>query len=167
MQQAITEAANQAEIKAWYEAARKLKVDEWPEFARHLLEDYGHDYGTICHALAAAAVGAAHAADHSPQGGITGFQASAVMWEFILHWQSVKDGTPMRLLDYTDLLYPQYRDKFTSITAATAKWAMEEAARKLAEKDGDSFPLHPDVRAHLEALARGEVPFGLRVVETP
>ena len=35
------------------------------------------DYGTVCHAIALSAVA------RTAQGGITGFQAGAVMWEFI------------------------------------------------------------------------------------
>lgn len=40
------------------------------------------DKQEITDAVAAAAIGAARAVDSSPTGGITGFQASFIMWEF-------------------------------------------------------------------------------------
>lgn len=46
----ITEKDNEQEI--WFKEAEKQTLETLPEFIRHLLEDYGHDYGTICHALA-------------------------------------------------------------------------------------------------------------------
>jgi len=60
--------------KEWYEEARKMTVEQLPMFLKKLVEDYQHDYGTICHAVAAGALSAAHAVNHSPTGGITGFQ---------------------------------------------------------------------------------------------
>ena len=50
------------------------------------LDTHRQDYGTICHAMAAAAIAGASCMDHMPNadGGITGFQAGAVMWELTL-----------------------------------------------------------------------------------
>src|SRR5690349_20327046 len=64
------------EHKQWYVDAHapEMTLETLPEFLRHLTEDYHHDYGTICHALAAGAIATAYAMDRSPQGGITGFQ---------------------------------------------------------------------------------------------
>lgn len=144
--------------KQWYEEATKQTQKSLPEFIRKLIKDYGHDYGTICHACAAAALGAAHAVNHSPTGGITGFQAGAVMWEFIMHWQGW-DG-PAMLRRGEDLLYPQYESKFRTISEDTHKWLQEEAQKHLL-KDGETA--HEAVRAHWEFIAAGGVPFGLSV----
>jgi hypothetical protein len=145
----------------WYVDARTQTVETLPAFLRHLCEDYGHDYGTICHAVAAAALGAAHAVNHSPAGGITGFQAGAVMWEFISHWQSL-EGHPLRLVDYFELLYPQYASKFEkTITPETHAALKVEATKRLA---GFSDGLgHPDVKAHMDKVAGGWLPFGFTV----
>lgn len=53
-----------------------------------------HDYGTICVAIGAIAAAAARAADRSPNGGITGFQAGAVFWEFTRAWGVFGKDTP-------------------------------------------------------------------------
>lgn len=144
--------------KAWYEEAKRMTVNELPEFLRKLTEDYGHDYGTVCHACAAAAVAAAHAINNSPIGGITGFQGGAVMWEFMRHWNHVEG--PARLLDYNDLLYPQMEHKFRCISHDT--WA---EVRKRAQAHLDKKPdhVHPEVAKHWQSIAAGSVPFGLQI----
>lgn len=142
--------------KEWYAARPTLA--ELPEFLRKLTEDYGHDYGTICHAIAAGALAAARAINGSPQGGITGFQAGAIMWQFISEWMG-KQGQPMRLVDYGDLLYPQYLDKFKTISADTWEWMQAQAKERLTEVEG----AHPEVRSHWQAIADGNVPAGFAV----
>lgn len=140
------------------EEARAMTVEKLPEFIRKLTEDYQHDYGTICHAIAAAACGAARAVDRSPAGGITGFQAGCIMWEFMQHWNGVKG--PARLLDYNDLLFPQYERKFRSISPDTWTDIQEKARQNL---EGSAKHAHPDVIAHWETVAAGKVPFGLQI----
>lgn len=66
-------------IEQWYKDASKQTIDTLPEFMNHVLKDYKHDYGTICKAIGACVIAAAWAANASPQGGITGFQAGEVM----------------------------------------------------------------------------------------
>ncbi len=143
---------------AWYAAARQMTPADVPEFLRHLSEDFEHDYGTICHALAAGAVGAAHALNATKQGGITGFQAGAVMWEFIIHWMR-KTG-PLRLLEYANMLYPQYETTFRAISGETWNWLQEQAREKLA--DHGEYAVD-DVIEHWQSIVDGVVPFGLYV----
>ena len=71
--------------KEWYKEAGKVRTPEdLVTFIEHLLHDYNHDYGTICHAVAAAGVAACWTVDRDPrQGGITGFQASMITWLLI------------------------------------------------------------------------------------
>ena len=61
--------------KGWYERAKSMKPDVFPEFFRELTEDYKHDYGTVCHAMAAVGLAAMFAFNNSDgtRGGITGF----------------------------------------------------------------------------------------------
>ncbi|MDE1139930.1 MAG: hypothetical protein PW999_09805 [Paraburkholderia tropica] len=143
--------------KQWFEIAKHQTLESLPEFMRHLSEDFGHDYGTICHAIAAAAVGAAWALEKTPKGGITGFQAGAVMWSFIQNWMSM-DG-PLRLVDYNNLLYPQYADKFNTISQDTWDAIQAKARKNLEERSGASDA----VVSHWQFIADGHVPFGLRV----
>lgn len=147
----------------WYEDARKVTADSLPVFVQHLTEDYSHDYGTICHAMAAAAIAAASAIDSGPQGGITGFQGGAVMWQFISNWSGDYKDKPLRLLNYADMLFPQYERKFRkTISAETHRWLVAEAAKMLADNESAASR----VRAHWQQIADGAVPFGYVVAET-
>jgi hypothetical protein len=146
----------------WYKEAKNITAEALPTFIKHLTEDYGHDYGTICHALAAAAIAGVYAIENSPTGGITGFQAGAVMWEFILHWmyESSKDN-PRRLLDYEKMLYPQYAHEFTQISKETWNWLQERAQKQLNEHEA----MCPAVKEHMERIVSGTVPFGFTLEE--
>lgn len=143
--------------KDWYAQARNVTAGTLAEFVRHLAEDYGHDYGTIIHACAAAALAGVRAVNSSDQGGITGFQAGGVMWEFIQHWMH-KDG-PMRLLEYEDMLFPQNAENFTTISAKTWAHLQAEAQKRHL---GDDMPSGP-VREHWQSIIAGKVPFGFTV----
>lgn len=151
MAEQITEANAR---KQWNEEASKVTLDTLHEFVRHLTSDYELGYGTICHAMAAAMRAAMSAVDKSGRGGITGFQAGCVMWEVLEHSFRIKG----RLVQYEDLLYPQYERKFNAISRETFAEVRKLAQERLA-KGGE---MHHDVRAHMERIAeRGEVPFGL------
>ena len=149
----------------WYETAKQQTLATLPDFLRHLAEDYQHDYGTIVHAMSAGAIAAASALDHSPAGGITGFQAGAVMWGFIANWSGDYKDKPLRLVNYEHLLYPQYADHFAlTISSETWQWAQEQARRLLAERPNDDL-VSERVRAHWQTIADGIPPFGLTVQE--
>ena len=147
----------------WYTDAEKQTLESLPEFLRCLSEDYQHDYGTIVHAITAAALGAATALNRSPAGGITGFQASCVMWEFISKWMHY-DNQPLRLLKYEEMLYPQYDDQFDkTLSPEVAEWLRKQAQKHLT----DDWPVSPSlgVIEHWQRMAAGELPFGYRVKE--
>jgi hypothetical protein len=56
MRQAITEEMNIHQ--KWYEEARCINMDTLKPFIDRLMNEYNHDYGTICHALSAGAIAA-------------------------------------------------------------------------------------------------------------
>ncbi len=149
--------------KEWYETAKNMTLEELPAFLKELTEDYEHDYGTICHAIASAAIAAAWAIERTPQGGITGFQASAVMWEFITNWMTEYKDKPVRLQTYENMLYPQYEDKFNTISQETADWLQKKAKEELAK-----FPKEAsnNVRQHMQKIAGGHIPFGYSIGES-
>ena len=147
--------------KEWCERAKSMKPDDFPEFFRELTEDYEHDYGTVCHAMAAIGLAAMWAFNKSEgaRGGITGFQAGCVMWQVIRHMNYESNKCGLRLLDMDDLLYPQYEHKFTAISKDTWDAVKKEAQNRLLERGN----AHPDVVAHWESIVNGKVPFGLRI----
>lgn len=155
--QAITEKDRNI-IAGWDAETNEVTLETLPQFLKKLTEDYEHDYGTICHAVAVAAVAAAKAVNRSEQGGITGFQAGAIFWEFRKRWL-MEDG-PARMLKYDDMLFPQYEDRFAkTVSASTWKWLQDEAKKNLAEKPQSA----PRIRAHWQSIVDGKPPFGYAV----
>lgn len=147
----------------WYEQARKMTPEELPAFIDNLINKYEHDYGTICHAIAAAGLAAMHAVNRSDQGGITGFQAGAVMWQVIGKWGThTTPGAPARILDYQNMLFPQSAVDFTTITAETWEYLQNTAKEKL-EQHTEEDGIHPDVIEHWQSIVSGNIPFGLRL----
>jgi len=142
------------------EALKGIKADDLTATVRDVMA-MPHDYGTVCVAIGALAAAAARAADREPNGGITGFQAGAVFWEFVRAWDVFGDG-PKRMTQYANMLYPQYAHDFErTISADTWAWLQEHAAKRLAETNGQA---HPDVVAHWKQIVAGSVPFGYAVV---
>lgn len=113
--------------KDWYNESNNVTLDKLPMFLNKLLS-YNHDYGTIVHALVAGALGTIRAMDKTEQGGITGFQASCLMWEFIRNWNHNDNKTGMKLLDYDKMLYPQYHNQFDKIINENTWFAIQKQA---------------------------------------
>lgn len=147
--------------KEWFEQAADVKtVEELSAFVNHMLNDYNHDYGTICHAIGACAVAAAWLGAHVE--GITGFQASFVMWDFIRYWQKRNNKCGLKLVDYDDLLYPQYAYKFEKTISKDVWENVQKEAKK--NLDTEDFACG-EVRRHWARIVDGVVPFGYSVSE--
>lgn len=156
---AITEENDKALLDEWKADAGKVTVDDLPAFIRKLTTEYQHDYGTIVHACHAAMLAALSAVNKGPQGGITGFQASCLGWMLIEDMLGIPKDTPARLINFDDLLFPQYEPRFRSIPASVWQWLKERAAGNLKA----SPHAHPAVIAHWRSIVDGHVPFGLQV----
>lgn len=147
--------------KEWFAQAREQKLETLLAFMNHLLNDYGHDYGTICHAISACVLAAAYAADNSAQGGITGFQAGAVMWDFVRQWSYSNNKTTLRIIDYDNMLYPQYREYFEGRTISESTWKLiQNEAKKRLEENG---PASKEVIEHWKSIVNGVIPFGFKI----
>lgn len=146
-------------IEMWWKDAQGCNsIEEACAFATRLLRDYRHDYGTICHALAAGTLAMAWGMNREPEGHITGFQSGFVMWGFVKRWMSI-DG-PVRLTQYDQLLYPQYDHQWQSISEETM-----ESLQKIAQKQLEEFSGSDVVRERLELVASGKLPEFMRVSE--
>ena len=66
----------------------------------------------------------------------------------------------MRLVKYDDLLYPQHERSFTAISKETRDYVRQKAEENLG---ADITHVAPRVVEHWRSIARGAVPFGLRV----
>ncbi len=122
----------------WDKKSKAATLETLPDFLKELSERYNHDYGTICHAVAIGATAAAWAMNKSDQGGITGFQAGAIMWEFIRNWNYSSNKTGLKIVDYDNFLYPQYQDQFEkTLSASTWESIKEEAVKNIYEADNE------------------------------
>ena len=147
--QKVTEADKEI-IRQWFTE----DVSSVDEFINKLSTEYEHDYGTVVHAMTAVAIQALKKFDDTPQGGITGFQANAIMWSFIRNWMH-HEG-PMKLVHYERMLYPQYEGEFAKeIDKDTWKHLQDSARKRLTE----SVNVAPKVRAHWLSIAEGNIPF--------
>lgn len=160
MRQQITEEMGLQ--KEWYKEARTIKLDTLKPFIDRLMNEYEHDYGTICHALAAGSIATFCAMNSDEyQGGITGFQAGAIMWQIVRHLMYENNKCGLRLLDFDNFLYPQYEESFDkTISKETWEVIQKEASRQL-EKATEK--VHPAVIEHWNWIKEGVVPFGYKV----
>lgn len=146
--------------KEWFEEAKSVEsIEELSKFVDKMLNSYEHDYGTAVHAIAACSVACSWLGAHVE--GITGFQASLVMWDYIRNWTKTGNECGLRLIDYDDFLYPQYEYKFAKVISEEVWAAIQEGARKHLDKDNGSAC--PAVRLHWESIVNGTVPFGYMV----
>lgn len=154
-----------AKIKAeWFREAKQVKnEEELAKFIHHLLNDYQHDYGTVVRAISAMALAAAWMG--AAKEGITGFQASFVLWDFIKNWSYPNNKTGLRIIDYDKMLYPQYEKNFAGkiITKATWELLQKEAKNRLENIPFELSTNPTKVQAHLQSIVDGVVPFGYEV----
>jgi hypothetical protein len=125
----------------------------WPkskkELDKHISEllNRSHDYGTCVYAVSLAAVATFNYMSHEL--GITGFQASCADMDILRRTRCMER---FRIIDLSNLLYPQYADKFKSYEEEIADnldWLKEEAAEKL-----KANPVaNPNVIIHWKRLA--------------
>lgn len=144
----------------WFERARSIEtIEEFSAFAKELLEETEHDYGTVCHAIGALAIAAGWMGSHIQ--GITGFQAGFVMWDFIKQWNFRTNKCGLRIINYDDMLYPQFRDEFEkTLPADRFKIMQKVAAEHLA-----NGKMHPAVEQHMRNIVAGVVPFGYTLTD--
>ena len=149
--------------KTLFDEAREQTLETLLDFMRSILIEKTHTYESIVDAIAACAIGAAWAADNSPEGGITGWQANFVMWSFIKEWMYRNNKCGLKIVDYDDMLFPQYSDHFKKTISKSVWEALQKEAKEQLKISGNTA--HPVVVAHWKSIVNGEVPFGYRVKE--
>lgn len=161
MKQPINESNDRAIIDKWYDDARGMKLENLQQWITDNMEKYKHDYGTIVHFIAACSLATFNAL--ASEAGISGFQAGAVMWQIIRGIEFRNNKTGLRIINYDDMLFPQYEDKFTKRTISKKMFeTMQEEAKKKLEESGTA---HENVIAHWKSIVAGQVPFGYSLEE--
>ena len=158
----ITEEDHLEEV--WFKQAKEQTLETLPDFINHVMNDYYHDYGTVCHAISACAIAAAWVADKSDSGGITGFQANEIMWDFMRQWMYSGNKCGMKIVDYDTMLYPQYRYKYEkTISSYTWKSIQKEAKKNLDDYHSGTRVVAQPVLDHWRSIVDGEIPFGYTI----
>lgn len=159
----ITEEDHLEEV--WFKQAKEQTLETLPDFINHVMNDYYHDYGTVCHAISACAIAAACAADNSDSGGITGFQAGCIMWDFIRQWMYGGNKCGMKIVDYDHMLYPQYEYVYEkTISFDTWQSIQKEAKKNLDDyHSGAGHCVVQPVLNHWQSIVDGKIPFGYTI----
>ena len=141
------------------EKRKNIKTfDDLTAFLKYVEENCNCGYGEAPRAMAQASVAVAWYLAN--KFGITGFQAGFVMWDFICDWLYSNNKCGLKIVDYDDMLYPQYEDKFQK-TISSYVWAdLQKQAKQNLE---DSGYAHPNVIAHWQSIVDGNVPFGYEI----
>lgn len=134
--------------------------DDLVAFLKHVKDNCNCGYGEAPRAMAQAAVATAWYL--AREFGITGFQAGFVMWDFIREWEYRYNKCGLKIVDFDDMLYPQYDYKFEKRISLDTWAAIQNAAKENLE---DETYAHPTVREHWQSIVDGKVPFGYIVKE--
>lgn len=143
-----------------YEKANNVRTrEQLNELLDEVVNSDVLDYAEIVHAISGCMIATANYINRSEVGGITGFQASLIAWEIIAKFMH-ESKVAMRLIDYEDMLYPQYDYEFAkTISKSTWDLLQDEASKRLLENPN----AHPEVIKHWKSIVDGKVPFGYEV----
>ena len=132
--------------------------DDLVAFLNYVKDNCNCGYGEAPRAMAQAAVATAWYL--AREFGITGFQAGFVMWDFIRDWEYRHNKCGLRIVDYDNMLYPQYDYKFEKRISLDTWAAIQKAAKENLE---DETHAHPTVIAHWQSIVDGKIPFGYTI----
>lgn len=141
------------------EKRKEIKTfEDLTEFLKYVKENCNCGYGEAPRAMAQASLAVAWYL--AKEFGITGFQAGCVMWDFVRDWNYSSNKSGLRIVDYDNMLYPQYQYEYEKTIRPHVWEALQKEAAKNLE---ESEYAHPNVRAHWKSIVEGNVPFGYTV----
>lgn len=148
---------NEFDAKKTLENERKNidSFDDLVNYIQNIKDNYNIGYGTAPRAIAQAALATAWYL--SKEFGITGFQAGCVMWDFIRDWSYPHNKCGLKIVDYDNMLYPQYDYKYQKTISIDTYEALQKAAKEKLENTKNA---HVNVVKHWQSIANGNVPFG-------
>lgn len=94
--------------------------------------------------------------------GLSGLQVGYIMWDIIDKLTVSQHDCGMKLVNYRDMLYPQYEQEFNKNIDKDTWEALQSNAKKIIEEQTDQ--LDGKVYEHLKSIVNGKVPFGYNVV---
>lgn len=132
------------------------KIEELADLIEEVETKFNYGYGVAPRCIGA--VSAVVANYLSAKMGITGFQASCAMWDFIKSYTYTSNECGMKLIDYDTMLYPQYDYRFEKIISKDVWELLKNKAKEKLEKDGNNACER--VVEHWKSIINGNVPFG-------
>jgi hypothetical protein len=142
-----------SDIKTATEMELRAMDVPWPSSIEELtsyinaLADRQHDYGTCVYAMSMAALAAMQFMGHKL--GTTGFQASCADMDILRRRRGMKHG--FMVLDYEQLLYPQYN--LSERVQEALKEALPNLAATARRFVAEKPYAHPDVIAHWNKIS--------------
>lgn len=135
-------------------------LDDLKNYIEDVEKNYNYDYGVAPRAIAQATLATAWYL--AKEMGITGFQSSFVMWDFIRYWAYEDNECGLKLVNYDNMLYPQYEYKFNKTISKNIWENLQNQAKKNLKQKQSA---HPNVIAHWQSIVDGNVPFGYKVID--
>lgn len=130
-------------------------IEELTELIKEVETDFNNGYGIAPRAIGSVCAVVGNYLSYKM--GITGFQAGCAMFDFITGYLITDNKCGLRLIDFDEMLYPQYEYKFDKKLKKSTWELMQKRAKELLEEKGF---VHPDVKNHWESIAQGKIPFG-------
>ena len=90
--------------------------------------------------------------------GLTAYEQDVALREIAKHFSNKTNKSGVKLIDYDEMLYPQYDYKFTTIPMSTTENLKEQAKNLLLQSEYANI----DVKKRWEDIANGNIPFGLK-----
>lgn len=159
-------------VHEWFQLAEVMTIKDLPVFVESITKSLRKDVDYRCipefpQLIAAIALAGANAATKIFTKLLTPEQKQAVLVHFIKEWNPEYKKAPFRLIDYSWMLYPQYKDMYTGVHPEVFKWLQSQAATllEMTEKErekGGQVP-QPETIKHWESITSGIVPFGLEL----
>ena len=97
---------NEFEMKEKLEQKKKNinSFDDLVNYLEYIKNNCNYDYDVASRSIAQASLAVAWYL--AKEFGITGFQASFVMWDFIKGWSYKDNKCGLKIIDYDNMLYP-------------------------------------------------------------
>lgn len=146
----------------WKKGCKCKSLDEFSSLISEVENNFNYDYGVAPRSIGALCASLAEKLCGSM--GLTNFQASVAMWDFINLFMYRHNKCGLRLVDYDNMLYPQYDYKFEKTISKETWDAIVKTAKEYLEEyeNGDSA-VNSNVVNHWKSIANGKVPFEYRV----